>query len=83
MNRRLRSVVAAPVFLILVQAHPLTPSESSAGLLTQFWHWAAHGLAPAGVKAGGEMDPNGHTIHGRLPPPQRSQDVRKEAQRAQ
>jgi len=83
MYRKLRSVVAVPLFLVFVQVPLSAPSESSAGLLTQFWHWATHSLESIGAKAGGEMDPNGHTTHGPLPPPQRSEDARIGAQRAQ
>jgi hypothetical protein len=87
MYRRLH-FVAVPALLILltagaVQARPLHVQAPPASLWTQIWQWTGYGLMPVGIKAGGEMDPNGHTIHEPLPPPQRSEDARKGAQRAQ
>jgi hypothetical protein len=76
MSRKLCSLAVVPALLILltagaVQARPLNAQAPPEGLLTQVWQWAKCGLAPAGIKAGGEMDPNGHSTHGPLPPPAR------------
>jgi hypothetical protein len=76
MSRRLRFFAVVPALLILltagaVQARPLSLQAPPEGLLTQVWHWAKCGLAPVGIKAGGEMDPNGNHTHGPLPPPLR------------
>jgi hypothetical protein len=85
MSRRLRFFAVVPALLILltagaVQARPLSLPAPPEGLLTQVWHWAKCDLASVGIKAGGEMDPNGHTIHGPLPPPSTSQGGRRGAQ---
>jgi len=85
MFRRLCSVAVIPALLILlttgaVQARPLNVQAPPAGLLTQVWQWAKCGLASVGIKAGGEMDPNGQHTHGPLPPPSKSKGIQREAQ---
>jgi hypothetical protein len=70
MFRKLRFVVTVPVFVIFVQARPITAPASPAGLLTQAWQWAKSGLGSVGMKMGPEIDPNGN--HVRKPPTQLS-----------
>ena len=68
MFRRLYFVAIVPALLILLmagaaQARPLAVQAVPSGLLTQVWQWAKNGMASVGIKAGGEMDPNGHTTY--------------------
>jgi hypothetical protein len=85
MFRKLSSVAVVPALLILltagaVQARPLNEQAPPAGLLTQIWQWAKCGVASVGIKAGGEMDPNGHTTHWPLPQPPRREGIQRGAQ---
>jgi hypothetical protein len=63
---KFRYVVAALAVLSLlmsgaVQARPLAAHpEAPSSFLQEVWQWAVSSLASIGVKAGGEMDPNGN-----------------------
>ncbi|MBW8876217.1 MAG: hypothetical protein JF614_14720 [Acidobacteria bacterium] len=76
MSRKIRCLAAALALALVtagtVQARSLHPESPNPGFFDALWQWLARhapGLTAVWEKEGGDMDPNGRTLHLPAPPP--------------